>query len=176
MKKYFIISILCLLSLSACNTQKKTAQNGGEKKDLGSNFYPTNYKLNKTKYGAGVGSKSGVLTLDELFAKLKSEPTVSAKVLGKVVAVCKMKGCWMRLQATDGREMMIKFKDYAFFMPLDLSGWVVIDGLAKKENITVEELRHYAEDDGATPEQIAKITEPKEEFTFLASGVQRVEN
>jgi hypothetical protein len=39
----------------------------------------------------------------------------------------------------------------------------------------VDDLKHFAEDEGKTPEEIAKITEPKEELKFLASGVKILE-
>jgi hypothetical protein len=36
----------------------------------------------------------------------------------------------------------------------------------------VEDLRHYAEDEGKTPEEIAQITEPVVELKIMASGVK----
>ena len=35
----------------------------------------------------------------------------------------------------------------------------------------VEHLKHYAQDAGKSKEEIAKITEPKDELTFIADGV-----
>jgi len=94
-------------------------------------------------------------------------------VKAKVDAVCQMKGCWMTLTALDSNEeIFVKFKDYAFFMPLDLAGQnVIVDGIAYREVTSVDELRHYAEDEGKSPEEIAKITEPAEELKFMADGV-----
>ena len=34
-----------------------------------------------------------------------------------------------------------------------------------------EELKHYAEDDGQSEEEIAAITEPETKYLFMASGV-----
>jgi hypothetical protein len=39
------------------------------------------------------------------------------------------------------------------------------------DTTTVAQLRHYAEDAGKSKEEIAKITEPKIELTFMADGV-----
>ncbi|MEN0048567.1 MAG: DUF4920 domain-containing protein, partial [Bacteroidota bacterium] len=65
-----------------------------------------------------------------------------------------------------------KFKDYGFFVPKDISGrQVIMEGYAYREVTPVEELRHYAKDDGMSEEEIAAITEPEEEFKFMASGV-----
>ena len=43
-----------------------------------------------------------------------------------------------------------------------------IQGVAKKEIITVAELKHYAEDAGKSAEEIAKITEPEVTMSFEA--------
>jgi hypothetical protein len=68
--------------------------------------------------------------------------------------------------------MRVTFKDYAFFMPKDLSGKrVVVDGFARVETTSVEVLRHYAEDAKKTPAEITAITEPKREVSFEAAGV-----
>ena len=69
-------------------------------------------------------------------------------------------------------EMRVTFKDYAFFMPKDLTGKkVVLDGFAFVETTSVEDLRHYADDAGKPKEEIDAITEPKKEVSFEAAGV-----
>lgn len=98
--------------------------------------------------------------------------SIDAKMSAKVEEVCQAKGCWMKLDLPNGEQVMVKFKDYGFFMPKDISGKeVIINGKAYVEEVSVEEQRHYAEDGGATPEEIAKITTPKKTYSFLADGV-----
>ncbi|MCB0445596.1 MAG: DUF4920 domain-containing protein, partial [Gelidibacter sp.] len=59
-----------------------------------------------------------------------------------------------------------------FFMPKDIAGKeVVVNGLAFVNEVPVDEQRHYAEDGGATAEEIAAITAPKKTFSFEADGV-----
>jgi Domain of unknown function (DUF4920) len=71
----------------------------------------------------------------------------------------------------------VQFKDYGFFMPKDISGRkVVMQGYAFKALTPVDELKHYAEDEGKLKEEIEAITEPKEEIKFLASGVLLLDN
>ena len=112
------------------------------------------------------------ISLNLLTDQLETVDTVYTKVSGKVASVCKKKGCWMNLADDSGKEIFVKFKDYGFFMPLDCEGQkLVMHGYATKELTSVEELRHYAEDEGKSAEEIAAITEPKEEYTFLANGV-----
>ena len=68
--------------------------------------------------------------------------------------------------------MFVKFKDYAFFMPKDIAGKkVVMIGNAFKETTSIEDLRHFAQDEGKSKEEIAKINKPKEEMKFMANGV-----
>lgn len=105
-------------------------------------------------------------------AAMGDKKTVDMKIEGKVVDVCKKKGCWMILEMPNGDPMRVTFKDYAFFMPMDIVGKkVVLDGIAKKQTISVETLRHYAEDARKSPEEVAKITDPKKELAFEAKGV-----
>ncbi|RYF70605.1 MAG: DUF4920 domain-containing protein, partial [Cytophagaceae bacterium] len=95
-----------------------------------------------------------------------------AKVEGTVESVCKVKGCWMKVNTTDGQTMRVSFKDYGFFVPKDIVGkTVVMQGTAVQSVTPVDELRHYAEDAGKSKEEIAKITEPEKALTFVADGV-----
>jgi len=105
------------------------------------------------------------------------EDTVQTTLRGTVNEVCQAKGCWMTIATGTEAEMMVKFKDYGFFVPKDISGReVVMNGMAYYQVTPVDELRHYAEDAGKPAEEIAAITEPKRELRFLADGVQLLEN
>ncbi|MEM6724309.1 MAG: DUF4920 domain-containing protein, partial [Bacteroidota bacterium] len=80
--------------------------------------------------------------------------------------------CWMRMTTEGGDEIMVTFKDYGFFVPVDLTGDVIVTGKAYRQVTSVDELRHLAEDGGASEEDIAKITEPQQELRFEATGVK----
>ncbi|RZL45173.1 MAG: DUF4920 domain-containing protein [Pedobacter sp.] len=122
-------------------------------------------------FGDGV-TKGNVITTAEVDAKLGKETKKDMKVTGEVAVVCKKKGCFMTLLMPDGKTMFVNFKDYAFFMPMDIAGKkVVIDGFAERKETSVEDLKHYAEDAKKSAEEIAKITEPKKEIVFEAKGV-----
>ena len=111
-------------------------------------------------------------TMLNKFKALKAGDTLNVKFASKINEVCSKKGCWMKLDLTDGTETMVRFKDYGFFMPLDANGReVVVNGKAFVKETSVDELRHYAEDAGKTKEEIALITESKVEFAFEADGV-----
>jgi hypothetical protein len=124
-------------------------------------------------FGEKIDAK-GMISYDDLLKKLKKTESVETKVYGKVSGVCQVKGCWMTIVSDDPKapNMFVKFKDYGFFMPLDLAGKnVVMKGSAYREVTSVDELKHYAEDEGKSAAEIAKITQPKEELKFMASGV-----
>lgn len=120
-------------------------------------------------------SQDGAISMDELLSRMASADSVSAKVRGVVTSVCQVKGCWMTVKSpstAEAPEMFVQFEDYGFFMPFDLAGKeVVMDGYGYRSVTSVDELRHYAEDEGKSAEEIAAITEPEEELKFLANGV-----
>jgi uncharacterized protein DUF4920 len=121
-------------------------------------------------YGAGT-TATGAIPAKELDKNLK-ENKFEGKVSGKVVDVCQEKGCWMKIEKSNGETMMVKFKDYAFFMPKNIVGKeVVVDGDASVKEIPVKQLQHYAKDAGKSEEEIKKIKEPKKELMFVAKGV-----
>ena len=116
----------------------------------------------------------GALDFDAVMTKLGDQERVATKMIGTVESVCQAKGCWMNVVSEDGepKEIFVKFKDYGFFVPKDISGQqVIMQGEVFKETTSVDELRHYAEDEGKSREEIETITEPKEELKFMASGV-----
>ena len=87
-------------------------------------------------------------------------------------AACKKKGCWMKLDMPDRDDVMVRFKDYDFFVPLNSGGRkTTVHGVAYYDTISVAQLRHYAEDGGVDADSIAKINEPEITLAFLADGV-----
>lgn len=94
------------------------------------------------------------------------------KMTGTIGKSCQVNGCWMNVDR-GGEPMRVTFKDYSFFIPKgDLSGReVVLEGKAELETTSVEDLKHFAEDEGKSEEEIAQITEPKTEVVFEATGV-----
>jgi hypothetical protein len=122
-------------------------------------------------YGAGTVA-DGAITVTAIDGRLKDQDKFNGRVKGKVVSVCQEKGCWMKIEKENGEAMMVKFKDYGFFMPKDIQGKeVVVDGEATIKETSVKQLRHYAQDAGKSKEEIEKIKDPKREVIFVAKGV-----
>ena len=145
-----------IMGLSACKAQVKSSTS----KD-GSQSY----------FGEKIDPK-GAESLDAVITQLATKDEIETKIKGTVTSVCKKKGCWMNVQSEQGEEIFVKFKDYGFFMPLDCEGQeVIMRGKAYTEVTSVDELRHYAEDEGKSQEEIEKITEPISELKFMSDGV-----
>ena len=120
-------------------------------------------------------SEEGAQSFDAVMTQLTSQDSFETKVIGNIQKVCKKKGCWITLNddGSSHEDMFVRFKDYGFFLPLDCDGRrVAMEGFAFKELTSVDELKHYAEDEGKSEEEIAAIVEPKVEFKFMASGVK----
>jgi Domain of unknown function (DUF4920) len=172
------LSILAVLAM-ACNKTNSSNASASSKKEVSEEDAYEKFK-GQANDGKTFGEKitaKGAIAYDDLLPKLKklngTDKIENIKVSGSVEAVCKAKGCWMNIASQQGASpMFVKFKDYAFFMPKDLAGKkVVMQGYAFKEVTDVATLRHFAEDEGKSKEEIAKINTPKEEYKFMASGV-----
>ena len=122
-------------------------------------------------FGAEI-TDEGAKPVSQLLDLMGDQEEFEVKLVGDVNAVCQAKGCWMTMNLANGEDMMVKFKDYEFFVPKDCAGKeAVIEGVAKRKTVSVEELRHYAEDAGKSEEEIMAITEPEESIQFMADGV-----
>ncbi|MEM1408940.1 MAG: DUF4920 domain-containing protein [Bacteroidota bacterium] len=118
-------------------------------------------------------TEEGALSTVDLLTELEGSDSVNLKVESEILATCAMKGCWMNVALNDDEHMRVTFKDYGFFVPnAGVEGKkVIVEGYAKKVTTDVETLQHFAKDAGKSQEEIDAITEPKDEVTFIASGV-----
>lgn len=121
-------------------------------------------------YGS-IASKDGAIHVNEIEKNLKNNK-FEGKLTGKVVEVCQEKGCWMKIERANGEKLMVKFKDYGFFMPKNIVGKeVVLDGQATVREVSVKQQKHYAQDAGRSKDEIEKIKASKKELQFVAKGV-----
>lgn len=113
------------------------------------------------------------VSVDSLPSLLANTDTVKGQFSGKIVETCSVKGCWMNVQLANGETMMVRMKDYGFFVPTSGAQNLncTLNGFAFTEEIPVEDLKHYAEDAGKSEEEIAAITEPKKSISFMADGI-----
>lgn len=164
MKKLVLLFVLSAV-VFACKTGKEDQKE--KEKEVVASVY--------NSFGAKISDKDYLSSTDALakYQNLQAGDTINLKFASTIEEVCSKKGCWMKLPAGETEEtIMVRFKDYGFFMPLDSNGKeVIVEGKAFVKEVSVDELKHYAEDAGKSKEEIAKITEPKLELAFEANGV-----
>jgi hypothetical protein len=154
-----------LLALASCQTTPATETAATAAAPA------TTVALTGKTYGAALTAE-GARSLAELKQVLGTQDSAQVKLVGKADAVCQAKGCWLTMKTPEGQEMRVRFKDYAFFVPKDLSGkTVVINGWAHREVVPVSDLQHYAKDAGKSAAEIAAITQPEVQLNFEADGV-----
>lgn len=130
-------------------------------------------------YGGGISNKAEkkAMTTSQVIKQLdKDKELKDIAVKAKVVDVCDKKGCWLTLETADKSRFFVKMQDYAFFVPTALKGKeVVLEGTAKSKEVSIDELKHYAEDAKKPQAEIDAITQPGMETRFIATGIKVVQ-
>ncbi len=122
-------------------------------------------------YGAEVTMKDTV-ALADVIKDPKAYEGKKVKLTAEVFGVCQKKGCWMTVKNGDKTEM-VKFKDYKFFVPLDVEGrFATVEAVPQVKVVTEAMRRHYAEDAGKSKEEIMKITGDETQVIFMAEAVE----
>ncbi len=125
----------------------------------------------QTTYGDKI-TADGAIPASSIVSRMKGADSLAIKITGTITSVCQHKGCWMQVDIGGGKAMRVTFKDYAFFVPKNISGkTVILDGHAYNTTTSVAQLRHYAQDAGKSEAEISKITEPEVNLAFEARGV-----
>lgn len=123
-------------------------------------------------YGDSTVDAEHAIGADEALENMAGEDSIDVKISAIINECCQKKGCWMNVDAGDGRQIFVRFKDYAFFVPMNAAGrTAVMDGMLYTDTLSVEQRRHYAEDKGLSEEEIEAITEPEVTYSFMAKGV-----
>lgn len=193
MKKIFLL--LISLGLFACADNKpknEDAENADHKvenkqetshdeakpdaeKEAEKNMSQDDIDPNQTDFGAQFEAKDVKSNAEmlALYQDMKVGDTLAIQYEAEINSVCQKKGCWVRLKLDENDESFIKFKDYAFFLPKDAEGRkAIVKGQAYVKEVSVDDLKHFAEDAGKSKEEVEKITEPEMTYAFMADGVK----
>lgn len=125
-------------------------------------------------FGDSIAADGAISNVEmmEKFNTLKEGDTIDVKFHSTINNVCQKKGCWMTLDLEGDKQAFVKFKDYGFFVPKNAQDKdVVVNGKAFVSVVSVDELKHYAKDEGKSQAAIDSITEPKVTYSFMADGV-----
>lgn len=154
--KKLLLNISIAILLFSCNGKSSTSKTSTSDLEI---------------YGEEI-NPADAIAAEDFFNVFTEGDSIELKVKGTVQDVCTKKGCWMTMLIGEDEELMVRFKDYGFFVPLNCDGrTAIIEGWAYKDGLSVEELKHYAFDAGKTEEEINAITEPEFSYTFMAKGV-----
>jgi len=163
MKKFSYILVLALIGLMVGCGAPQSHQHDHD--------HDTEALPSTGSFGEAI-TKDGAVAVVEIAGLINSDEAIEVKVYGKILEVCQHTGCWLTFDLGNGEEIMVNMKDHDFYVPMDAAGktaWV--EGLAIRELISVELLKHYAEDAGRSQEYIDAITEDAWKYTIEAKGV-----
>ncbi len=164
MKNY--LSLITLLLFAACTT--------GDTEHESTQLEEVENIASETlsRYGAEIDT-NGAISPKDLLVLMETEDSAHVKLSTTILETCSKKGCWMNVGMEDGEEMMVRFKDYGFFVPKAgvVNKSTIFEGQAYYDTLSVEELRHYALDAGKDSSEIMNINESKPILAFEATGV-----
>jgi hypothetical protein len=89
------------------------------------------------------------------------------RVKGTVRDLCTTSGCWMEIARDTSKEepallVVFTYDKTKYRVPPDAKGHeAIVEGTVSIREISQADRRHYAEDSGASPEEIAKIIGPE---------------
>ena len=133
-------------------------------------FYSCYENISYVSYGDDINS-------DLIYSETLTNDFGQSNITGEIIDVCPKKGCWMNVKV-DADTVFVKFKDYGFFVPKSgIEGKkILMSGKIFKDTVSVERLRHYAEDAKKSIDEIEKINTPEYKINMIASGVAVREN
>lgn len=162
--KSIYLTLVTLISIAACSpssnsSEENTASDTGETATVAGSYGNTEW------------SDSTAITMVSLIDSLSNMDSIYTTVSGTIDAACQAKGCWMSMK-TDDDEILVRFKDYGFFVPMNSAGhYATIRGWAYAETQSIADQIELAKDANASEEEISQITDPKLKLTFMAEGV-----
>lgn len=101
---------------------------------------------------------------------------------GTIAEVCAKKGCWLRIADPSGgaETVFVKFTcpvEGEYLIPTDAAGRpVVVQGQVVVEEMSQDQARHYAEDAGKSPAEVAAITGPQKTIRVMSPSARVATN
>jgi len=164
--KQLIFASLVAFSLFSCQSANNSTENSQDTQETSATTY--------YNFGDSTFTVEDAFSAAELVSNFATsgEDTAWATVAGPITQVCTTKGCWMSTAIDSSNNLFVDY-DYEFLLPTNSQGQnMVMYGYIYWDTTTVAQLRHYAEDRGASQEEIEAITEPVAEYMFKAKGVK----
>ena len=162
MKRLFLATIVGIAAVSCQNVETETQSTAPE--------------VQYQNYGDSTFAVDEAVSAAAFVAQFEAsgKDTLWATIEGPITQVCEAKGCWMSTAIDTANNLFVDY-DYEFLLPTNSQGQsMVMHGYGYFDTTSVAQLHHYAQDRGASEEEIAAITEPKVELLFKATGVKIV--
>jgi hypothetical protein len=163
MKNLILLFAAATISFASCNS---TATND-KKIDKDSTATATNFFGKQFENNNAIAVSGAV-------AQINAGKEFKGIVEGRIMDVCQAKGCWANLELPAGQTIKVLFRDAngdEFGIDKNSKGKMIdVNGIGYMDTTSVEMLKHYAEDEGASKEEIAKIKTPEIKPVFNASG------
>lgn len=166
--KPLLLSAL-LLALGACTAETDAPATGGTEAVIEA--------PDTAVFGDGVPD-GDALSPTALAADPDDYADRTVVVEGEIEEVCQQAGCWLTFVAETGETIRIEVprdesESYVFTFPKDAAGQTArVAGMLTVRTESVDDLRHYAEDRGASAEALAAITEPRRTLVLEALGAE----
>lgn len=127
------------------------------------------YGIGDFDFSKAVSLMTSMPTPEQVEKQKSSSPMI---VKGTVTEVCPKKGCWMKLKTSAG-DLRVAFKDYGFFVPVELVGReVAMQGQFIVHTESVAEQKHLLQDARRSQEEIDAVKSDRKTLRFIATGVQ----
>lgn len=148
---------LSAMLMGGCDHNHAPAQ--GETGKLTQEFYGDSFDI------------SASIPVSAITAQLEGKDTLFTTIDGVIDQTCPNAGCWLNMRIDSGVQKITT--DHVFFVPLEGCEGLKAKakGKAYYDEISVEMLKHYAQEEGKSEDEIAQITEPKKVLNFVATGV-----
>jgi hypothetical protein len=156
MKNIILFSLTAMLMGGCDHNHTPANATGGE---LTQEFYGDSFDI------------SNSIPVSAVSAQLEGKDTLFATIDGIIDQTCPNAGCWLNMRLDSSVQKITT--DHVFFVPLEGCEGLKTKakGKAYFDEISVEMLKHYAQEEGKSEAEIAAITEPKKVLNFVATGV-----
>lgn len=158
--KFYPILIALILFLAACNSGSQSKEQVTKSTNSSEGVFGQEFPA------------ENAIDASQLTSLFGENHKIEIKLKGQVVECCQHSGCWMDIDIGNGEVMQVLFKDGDFSIPIESAGQtVIINGIAYREQLEVDELKAMARENGKEETEISLIIEPKYEYSFVADGV-----
>jgi hypothetical protein len=162
MKNLFLLFAASVFFFASCNNASTTEKSTSKDSTATANVFGKAFE-NTTPTPA-----------NDVYSQIKTGKEFHGVMEGRITAVCQEKGCWADLELAGGQHLKVKFRDAngeEFGINKDTKDKMIdVHGVGYMDTVSVEMLRHYAEDDKATKAEIEAIKNPEITPSFTADG------